>query len=77
MDVKTTFFDIISEVGKDLEDVSTGIGKFVKNLIYKNFVRNVTSKLARSTLTSPGRIRVNTKPDGFVKEHSRPAGGYI
>jgi hypothetical protein len=29
-----------------------------KNLIYKNFVLNLMSKLARSTLTLPGRIRV-------------------
>ncbi len=31
----------------------------LKNLIYENFVRCWTSKLVRSTLTSPGRIRVN------------------
>jgi hypothetical protein len=28
------------------------------NLIHKNFVQNLTSKLARSTITSPGTIRV-------------------
>jgi hypothetical protein len=31
------------------------------NLIYKNIVRNLTSKLARSTLTSPGWIRVKSR----------------
>jgi hypothetical protein len=30
----------------------------LKNLIYKSFVRNLTSKLARSTLTSASRIRI-------------------
>ncbi len=54
MDVKTSFFDVISEVQKDLEDVSAGIGLIKNNLIYKNFLRNLTSKLAMSTLTSPG-----------------------
>jgi hypothetical protein len=54
MDVKTSFFDVMSEVQKDLEDVSAGIGQIKNNLIYKNIVRNLTSKLARSTLTSPG-----------------------
>jgi hypothetical protein len=33
----------MSEVQKDLEDVSAGIKN---NLIYKNIVRNLTSKLA-------------------------------
>jgi hypothetical protein len=47
-----------SEVQKDSQDVSAGIGQFFKSPIYKNFVRNLTSTLARSTLTSPGRIRV-------------------
>jgi hypothetical protein len=59
MDVKTSFFDIISEVQTVLEDVSGGTGQFIKNPICKNFVRNLTSKLARSTLTIPGRIRVH------------------
>jgi hypothetical protein len=54
MDVKTSFFEVMSEVQKDLEDVSEGIGQIKKNLIYKNFVWNLTSKLARSTLTLPG-----------------------
>jgi hypothetical protein len=49
----------MSEVQKDLEDHSSGIGQFLTNPIFKNFVWNLTSKLARSTLTSHGRIRVN------------------
>jgi hypothetical protein len=48
MDVITSFFDIRSEVQKDLEDVSAGID-FLKNSMHKNFVRNLTLKLARST----------------------------
>jgi hypothetical protein len=61
---KASFSEILSEVQKDSEDVSAGIGKFLKILyISKKFVRNLMSKLARSTLTSPGRIRVN---DGMV-----------
>jgi hypothetical protein len=62
MDVKTLFFDVMSEVQKDLEDVSAGIhvGQFKQNPRYKNFIRNLTSKLARSTLTLPGRIRVKS-----------------
>jgi hypothetical protein len=32
--------------------------QFFLNLIYKNFVENLKSKLARSTLTSPGTIQV-------------------
>jgi hypothetical protein len=43
---------LTSEVQKDLQDVSAG--SFKKNLTYKNFVRNLTSELERSTLTSPG-----------------------
>jgi hypothetical protein len=53
--------DIMSEVKKDWEDVSAGIDNFFLNPIYKNFVRNMTSKLARSTLTSGGTIRVKEK----------------
>jgi hypothetical protein len=53
MDVKTSFFDVLSKVQKDSQNVSAGIGQFKKNLTYKNFVRNLTSNLARSTLTSP------------------------
>jgi hypothetical protein len=54
MDVKTLFFDVMSEVQKDLEDVSAGTGQIKNNLMYKNIARNLTSKLARSTLTLPG-----------------------
>jgi hypothetical protein len=54
MDVKTSFFDVVSKVQKDSEDFSAGIGQFKKNLTYKNFVWNLTSKLARSILTMPG-----------------------
>ncbi len=49
-----SFFDVVSEVQKDLEDDSAGIGQIKNNLTYKNFVRNLTSKIARSILTSPG-----------------------
>ncbi len=38
--------------------LSAGIGKFKKNLIYAKLIWNLTSKLARSTLTLPGSIRV-------------------
>jgi hypothetical protein len=30
MDVKTSFFDVVSEVQKDLQDVSAGIGQIKK-----------------------------------------------
>ncbi len=58
MDVKMSFFDVVSEVQKDLQEVSAGIGQIKNNLTYKNFVLNLTLKLARSILTSPGWIRV-------------------
>jgi hypothetical protein len=51
-------FDVISEVQKDLEVVSAGIG-ICFNPINQNFFHNLTSKLVRPTLTSPSRIRVN------------------
>jgi hypothetical protein len=47
MDFKMLFFDVMSEVQKDSKDVSAGIGQLKNNLIYNNFVRNLTSKLAR------------------------------
>ncbi len=31
MDVKTSFFDVMSEVQKDLQDISPGIGQFKTN----------------------------------------------
>jgi hypothetical protein len=55
--VKMSLFDIMSEVQKDLEDVSAGKGQ-LKKIINKNFVQNLMSKLLRSTLTSRGRNRV-------------------
>ncbi len=41
-------FYIMLEIQKDLENFSAGIGNFFLNLIHKNFVRNLMSKLARS-----------------------------
>ncbi len=35
MDVKTSFFDVMSEVQEDLEDVAAGIDKFFKNPIVR------------------------------------------
>jgi hypothetical protein len=35
---KKSFFYVMSEVQKDLQDVSAGIGQFKKNPTYKNFV---------------------------------------
>jgi hypothetical protein len=60
MSVKTSFFEVMSGVKKDSKDISAGIGILKKiKLLYK-FSRNMRSKLARSTLTLPGPIRVNT-----------------
>jgi hypothetical protein len=47
-------FDVMSEILKDSQVVSAVIGQFLPNLTYKLFVRNLMSKLARSTSTSPG-----------------------
>ncbi len=41
MDIKTSFFDVMSEVQKDLQDVSASIGQFSTHLTFKNFVRNL------------------------------------
>jgi hypothetical protein len=50
----------MSEVQKDPENVSAGIGqKIIYKVLYK-FSCNLRSKLARSNLTSPGPIRVNS-----------------
>ncbi len=58
MDVKTSFFEVMSDVQKDPKDVFAGIGqKIIYKVLYK-FSCNLRSKLARSTLTSPGPIRV-------------------
>jgi hypothetical protein len=48
----------MSEVQKDPEDVSSGIGPKKKCEVLIKFSCNLRSKLARSTLTSPGSIRV-------------------
>jgi hypothetical protein len=32
MDIKTSYFDVMSEVQKDLQDVSAGIGQFIKKI---------------------------------------------
>jgi hypothetical protein len=48
----------MSEVQKDSEDVSAGIGIFLKIKLLNKFSCNLRSKSARSTLTSPGPIRV-------------------
>ncbi len=56
--VKTSFFEVMSEVQKDSEDFSSGIGIFFKIKLLNKFSCNLRSKSARSTLTSPGPIRV-------------------
>jgi hypothetical protein len=48
----------MSEVQKDPEDVSAGIGQKTKYEVLNKFSCNLRSKSARSTLTSPGPIRV-------------------
>jgi hypothetical protein len=58
MDVKTSFFEVMSEVQKYLEDVFAGIGQKIIYKVLNKFSCNLRSKLARSTLTSPGPIRV-------------------
>jgi hypothetical protein len=72
MDVKTSFFDIMSELQTDLEDVSAGISNFFSyiNPIKKNFVQNLRSKLGRSTLTSPGTIRVKAPRLHCINQHA-------
>jgi hypothetical protein len=51
----------MSEVQKDPEDVSVGIGQ-KKYEVPKKFSFNLRSKLGRSTLTLPGPIRVEYLP---------------
>ncbi len=59
----------MSEVQKDSEDNSAGIGIFKKIKLLNKFSRNLRSKSARSTLTSPGPISVNVKgPRKIVKK---------
>ncbi len=67
MDVKSSFFNVMLKAQKDSGDISAGVDLFLIPL-HKNFVRNSTSKLARSTLTLPGIIRVK-RP-----EKDRPLG---
>ncbi len=50
----------MSEVQKDPEDISAGIGQKKKCKVLIKFSCNLRSKSARSTLTSPGSIRVNS-----------------
>ncbi len=52
-----SFFDVVCKVKKYLQDVSSGIGG-VKNKVHNKFSPNLTSKLVRSTLTSPPTMRV-------------------
>jgi hypothetical protein len=51
-------FEVMSEVQKGPEDVSAGIGQKTKYKVLNKFSCNLRSKSARSTLTSPGPIRV-------------------
>ncbi len=70
MSVKTSFFEVMSEVQKDSEDFSAGIGIFFKiKLLYK-FSCNWRSRSARSTLTSPGPIRVKSYIVDIVAVHT-------
>jgi hypothetical protein len=41
MDVKTSFFEVMSEGQKYLKDVSAGKGKFLEDPRHKKFVRNL------------------------------------
>jgi hypothetical protein len=59
MSVKTLFFEVMSEVQKDSEDISAGIGILKKIKLLNKFSRSLRSKSARSTLTSPGPNKVN------------------
>ncbi len=53
---KCHFFEVTSEVQKDPEDVSAGIG--IKKFKYLISFRQFEVKVVRSTLTSPSPIRV-------------------
>jgi hypothetical protein len=57
MNVITSDFDVVYKVIQELQEVSAGISIFL-NKAHK-FSRNLMSKSARSTLTSPGTIRVH------------------
>jgi hypothetical protein len=54
--IKTSFFDVVSELEKKLQVVSAGIGIF-KHKVHKKFSPNLTSITVRSTLTLPGRVK--------------------
>jgi hypothetical protein len=58
---QNVIFEVISEVQKDLEDISAKLEILPKNKVLNKFSCNLRSKLARSTLTSPGQIRVTMK----------------
>ncbi len=56
-----------------MEDVSAGTDISFINPIHKKYVGNLTSKLARPTLTSPGTVRVKVAIDNInenVNQHS-------
>jgi hypothetical protein len=53
---KRLFYNVLYEVNKVLQDNSVGIGTFT-NKVHITFFHNLTSKLARSTLTSPRAIK--------------------
>jgi hypothetical protein len=63
--VKTSFFEVMSEVQKDSEYVFAGICIFLKIKLLNKFSCNLRSKSARSILTSPGPIRV--KYDSWMR----------
>jgi hypothetical protein len=56
--VKTGFFEVMSDVQKYSEDISAGIYIFKNDKVLYKFFCNLRSKSARSTLTSPGPVRV-------------------
>jgi hypothetical protein len=57
--VKMSFFDILSKVKKIQRHFCRNRYSFL-DLVLKNVVENLTSNLARSTLTSPSTVRVNS-----------------
>jgi hypothetical protein len=64
-----SFFDVLPEVQKQLENIIAKIG-FFENLVQKNYARNLRSKLAMSTtLTSPSAIRVHVAQPN---DHTNP-----
>jgi hypothetical protein len=60
MNDKSSFFDVLSCLKfKKIRKMFLQEEVFFLNLLYKNFVGNLMSKLARSILTSYGIIRVD------------------